>query len=267
VTIFPVTKGDHIVLDHGRRVSTFLFGNTDEAIITGTEDGVLRAWHTSDDAPPSIKVQLDKAHDSRIKACTVPKSYTVLPQEGIPLEDTIPVSEATARGHTFPDFIATASSDGHISIWKLYEALSVAKEHSSPIQDASDFCLSTVNTRARLTTLCAIDPVDMMDMLALELSNVSKLVKNTAKKHRDRKEKKKPHSKVLQPSPGRKKKSSTTESKPAGPKTVKHGDDRVVSFIDDTDREKELKRKKKIEIQAKRAHSHGTKKKKGSTKH
>ncbi len=258
VTIFPVSKGDHIVLEHGKKVSTFLFGNTDEAIITGTEDGVLRAWHASDDAPPSIVVQLDKAHESRIKACAVPKSYTVIAAKGTPLEDTVPVPEATAHGHDFPDFLATASSDGHISMWKLYDALSVAKEHGSPIQDAEEFCLSTVNTKARLTTLCAIDPVDMMDMLALELSTVSKRVKNTAKKHKDIKEKKKSHKKVAHPST--QVQTMKKESRPAGFKTVTHGDDRVVSFIDDTDRERELKRRKQIEIQAKRNVHNGKKK-------
>lgn len=255
VTVFPVSKGECIVLEHGRRVSTFLFGNTDEAIITGTEDGVLRAWHASDSSPPSIIVQLEKAHESRIKACAVPKSYTVRVEKGTPLEDSVPVSEAIARGRDFPAFVATASSDGHISIWKLDDAISTATKNASPIQDASEYCLSSVQTKARLTTLCAIDSVDMMDMLALELSGVAKRVKNTAKKHKDTHKEKKPksksHTRVVHPAPAVE---ATKE-----PVTVRYGDDRVVSFMDDADRQKELKRKKKIEIQAKRLQDGGKK--------
>lgn len=248
VTIFPVDKGDHIVLEHGKRVSTFLFGNTDEAIITGTEDGTLRAWHAPHDTVPSIIVQLDEAHASRIKACAVPKSYTLRGED-------IPVWEAAALGEAYPAFIATASSDGYISVWKLHDAIVRSTKNASPIQQASEFCLSSVDTKARLTTLCAVDPVDMMDMLALELSSISKLVKNTGKKHKRRG--KKPQKTITQPHPRDRKPSQKRESEHSGPKTLKHGDDHIVSFIDDKDREREMKRKKKIEIQAKRVNSTG----------
>lgn len=261
VTIFPVSsdEGQHIVLDHSKRVSTFLFGNTDKAIITGTEDGTIRAWHISNNKPPSIVVELDQAHASRIKACTIPKSYMVIARDGVSLEDSIPQPEATALGEDFPAFVATASSDGYISVWKLHDAIAMASKQGSPIQQASDFCLSKVDTKARLTTLCAMDSVDMMDMLALELSNVSKLVKNTAKKHRTKREDRGNKRKGL-PKVATESQKAKAAEKSIAARTVKHGSDTVVSFMDDKDRDREAKRKKKIEIQARRVNASSTNK-------
>eukprot|EP00889_Picochlorum_renovo_P004168 jgi/Picre1/31198/NNA_006552.t1 len=115
--------------------------------------------------------------EHRIKALSIPKSYTVD-------KDSQPTPESTYMGGEFPAFVATASSDGLICIWKLQKAIEEAIDRKSPIQPAEEFQLSSVDTRARLTTLVAMDSVDMMELLAIEMSNISKRRKNTAKKHR-----------------------------------------------------------------------------------
>lgn len=264
VTIFPVSGGDMnpcMTLDHSRKVSSFCFGNVDDAILTGTEDGTIRAWSTSEDRPPRVVVQLEKAHTSRIKDFAVPKSYTVKGKSS----EGIPEVEALALGGDFPAFLATASSDGRISIWKLLEAIeSVSKR--SPIQNAGDFLLSSVDTKARLTTLCAMDSVEMMELLVMEKSSVARAVKNTAKKHKKKVTPDAPKARNPSRVPDRDKQEPIPKNKKeASPevRTIVHGADTVVSFIDAKDREREVKKKKRLEINAKRM-SGATKRKRGA---
>ena len=270
VSVFQVsgTSQSCVALEHSRRVTSFCFGNRDDAIITGTEDGIIRAWNITDSGPPSIALELDGAHASRVKAFAIPNTYTVVHQHDEGKEDdgstALPKPESTALATgNFPAFLASASSDGHVSVWKLHAAIEAAISSTSPIQDAAAFCMSSANTKARLTTLCALDSVDMMELKALELS-VKKKGKKTNKKPADGikgsknrlNEKKSTETRMP-----RAKDTKTSKAEAPSTKVVVHGNDTVVSFLDETDFQREAKRKKKIEIQAMRMRSPGTKKK------
>jgi protein MAK11 len=273
-------------LEHSRRVTSFCFGNADDAIVTGTDDGVIRAWRVPDlgtSGRPSIVVELDGAHTSRIKAFAIPKSYTVVRHGGVnggDDEDGLPEPESTvlAAGN-FPAFVSSASSDGRISVWNLQDAVQASTSSKSPIQDASRFCLSSVNTKARLTTLCALDSPDMMEVKALELSMKNKSTKSKSKRKkkvdgRARADGTKTETKKLPKAPltgpeGRKRRQQqlSQQERPkneaVGVETVVHGTERVVSFLDKKDLERQRKREKRIEIQSKRklAQSQARKKK------
>lgn len=269
------------VLEHSRRVTSFCFGNADDAIVTGTEDGVIRAWRVPDlgaSGRPFIVVELDGAHTSRIKAFAIPKSYTVVRNGGVDGGgDGLPEAESTvlAAGN-FQAFLSSASSDGRISVWNLQAAVRAATSSKSPIQDASQFCLSSVDTKARLTTLCALDSADMMEVKALELSMKKKATKSKGKKVNSSSKaggpkkaggpaaaKTRPPKATLTVPEGRKRRQKLEQqeqqeqqeppkNKAGGVETVVHGTERVVSFLDDTDLERQRKKEKRIEIQSKR---------------
>ena len=277
VSVFRVgSEGDQkacIALEHSRRVTSFCFGNEDDAIITGTEDGVVRAWHVPDSGasrPPSIIVELEGAHSSRIKAFAIPKTYTVVHKGSVNDDGDddrgagLPEAESSVlAAENLPAFVASASSDGHISVWNLQKAVKAAISSKSPIQEAAGFCLSSANTKARLTTLCAMDSVDMMEVKALELSMKSKSKKKERKKNASKKSvvaagkppgRATPTSKKQrdeQPS-DLKERQRRQKEHGQGPKTIVHGADRVVSFLDEKDADRQAKQKKKVEIQSKR---------------
>ena len=267
-------------LEHSRRVTSFCFGNADDAIVTGTEDGVIRAWRVPDlgaSGRPSIVVEMDGAHTSRIKAFAIPKSYTVVRHGGLvggDDDDGLPEPEsAVLAAGNFPGFVSSASSDGRISVWNLQAAVKVATSSKSPIQDASRFCLSSVDTKARLTTICALDSADMMEVKALELSIKKKATKSKSKRKVDGRgradgaktadvaksaAKKLPKVPMTGPE-GRKRRQQQQQepqerpkSEAGGVETVVHGTERVVSFLDDKDIERQRKKEKRIEIQSKR---------------
>ena len=161
----------------------------------------------------------------------------------------------------------------------LQDAVQASTSSKSPIQDASRFCLSSVNTKARLTTLCALDSPDMMEVKALELSMKNKSTKSKSKRKkkvdgRARADGTKTETKKLPKAPltgpeGRKRRQQqlSQQERPkneaVGVETVVHGTERVVSFLDKKDLERQRKREKRIEIQSKRklAQSQARKKK------
>lgn len=257
VTVLPVQHQEHaegdprggaVLLDHPRRVTCFVFGSSDDIMITGSEDGTLRAWDISKNSP-SIVLQLDKAHATRIKAVAVPRTVP-------------PAGDAAKEEGPFPAHLATASSDGEISLWKIRDAVNHAEKTASPIQVASQFRVSVAKTNARLTTLCVTDSKEMMDILAQELASVARTKKNTQKKHRkknttveqtERHHVAKQKRKIETP---RGLKGQSTNARlaiePAACSTVIDGE-RVVSFISEQDKIRAAKQKKRVEINAKRA--------------
>ena len=269
VSVFRVGEGACVALEHSRRVTSFCFGNEDDAVITGTEDGKIRAWRLDRKGETAeVVVELDGAHASRIKAFAIPCSYTVARENDDDNDDDdsdndLPKPEATALGvHHFPAYIASASSDGHVSVWNLRAAVEAAMEGpagEATVLDASSVLLSSTNTGARLTTILSVDSVDMMEVKALELSMKNKQVKQLKKQVKRGASQSK---KVV--------KAGTKRSKPARPegsvgggrgaKVESHGKDVVVSFLDDKDADKAAKQAKKIAIEAKRRSQQGNKK-------
>ena len=260
VRVFRVGDGDGaegtscVALEHSRRVSSMFFGIADDAMITGTEDGKIRAWHLpagNTTSAPSIVVELDGAHANRVKAFAIPKTYTVVKgaKDGDSDDEDgegLPQPESTVLGlQNFPAFLASASSDGHVSVWNLRAAIHASVSGESPIQDASTFCLSTSNTKARLTTLCSLDSVDMMEVKALELSMKNKQTKK-------QKQKKIGGKAMTRKVTEAHRQPERPERPQQGPKTTVHGKDTVVSFFDEKDAERQAKRAKKIEIESKR---------------
>ena len=268
-------EGACVALEHSRRVTSFCFGNGDDAVITGTEDGKIRAWRLDRKGETAeVVVELDEAHASRIKAFAIPCSYTVARENDddhdhdddsdSDSDNDLPKPEATALGvHHFPAYIASASSDGHVSVWNLRAAVEAAMEGpagEATVLDASSVLLSSTNTGARLTTMVSVDSVDMMEVKALELSMKNKQVKQLNKQVKRGASQSK---KVV--------KAGTKRSKPSRPegsgvgggrgaKVESHGKDVVVSFLDDKDADKAAKQAKKIAIEAKRRSQQGNKK-------
>ena len=299
VVIVPVStsasEAQRIVIDHPRKVMCSCFGSNDESLITATDDGTVWAWHIplhfDNTQQPTIAVQLEKAHSTRIKAMAVPCLWAPEVSSGS-MGDT---NEENVKEHEdgtdnstldgFPAYLATASSDGVLSLWALKKALHHATNVHTPIVDASSFCLGSAKTGARLTVLIAVENPEVMDVRAMQLSALAKSKKNTNKKHKNKKRHKSKSDtpectaatkmgmrtrgeKVLvaQKEQGTKLLSSPHQQTPRqqGKTTVLHGTE-VVSFMDEKDAERAAKKKKKIEIQAKRTVGHTKRSKRPKT--
>jgi len=271
ISIIPVdSQGGEgtILLKHDRKVTCVCFGTIDEAVVTGTEDGVLRAWRIasstvaadrSDEPSGKIVLQLDEAHSTRIKAVAIPKTYVLKT-----FDDEANKEEDDDDLPDFPYFVATASSDGTICLWRFSDAVHRSESSSSPIQPASGYCIATAETRARLTVLCATDSPEIMEFRSKELASIAKVQKNTQKKHK-KNDSRRSDTDQRAIDATRKEKAKQTKAgktKDMNQKIQQH--DRgeaitttidgtnVVSFIDEKDTIREAKKKKKIQIHAKR---------------
>eukprot|EP00890_Picochlorum_soloecismus_P006725 jgi/Picsp_1/878/NSC_04366-R1_p21-activated protein kinase-interacting protein 1 len=293
ISIIPVdSQSDEgtVVLEHDKKVTCVCFGTIDEAVVTGTEDGVLRAWRIASaiaagrsDAPggnAKIVLQLEDAHSSRIKSLAIPQTYIFKTvddktnKEEDEDEDDLP---------DFPSFVATASSDGTISLWRFSDAVHHSESSSSPIQPASSYCIATAETGARLTVLCATDSPAIMDIRSKELASIAKVQKNTQKKHKKKDShrsdprqdtieatREKPKQAKEQTKAGKiKALDQKTQQRDRGEAiTTTIDGTNVVSFIDESDAIREAKKKKKIQMHAKRqsaVRQEKAKKKKQST--
>lgn len=147
--------GSVVKLQHTRRVMCLRFGSGGDGIVmTGAEDGALRVW---DAATGKELLYIPRAHSTRIKAMTVP--YAAETAENKP-----PKGKNAALLAQVPVLLATASSDGAIKLWSLRAAVASAlKRGVATAEDGGEgVCLCETNTKARLTTLCAVDPVDVI---------------------------------------------------------------------------------------------------------
>lgn len=162
-----------VQLHHTRRVQSMSFGRGgDDVLITGAEDGALRVW----DAVNGKEIlRIPRAHASRIKALSIP--YSSDSSSKIDGEKGTSGSAAgkkkgkgddAARNAVLieqvPHLVATASSDGAIKIWNLRSAVAAALERGTPEPEdgGESVCLCQTNTKARITTLCSVDPVHVM---------------------------------------------------------------------------------------------------------
>jgi WD40 repeat protein len=271
ISVIPVNSQSGegtVVLEHDRKVTCVCFGTIDEAVVTGTEDGILRAWRIvspaiaadSRDEPGSAKIvlQLDAAHNSRIKALAIPKTYIfktfddntkAKEEEDDDDDDDLP---------DFPSFVATASSDGTICLWRFSDAVHHSESSSSPIQPASGYCIATAETRARLTVMCATDSPTIMEIRSKELASIAKAQKNTQKKHKKKDgHRSAPRQQAIQATGEKPKQAKALNQKAQQPVrataiTTTIDGTNVVSFVDEKDTMREAKKKKKIQIHAKR---------------
>lgn len=213
-----------VQLQHPRRVTSMTFGNEDVIIITGTEDGSLSIWDTSVGVSKPILV-VPRAHETRIKAMSLVRS--------------VPSTEKTIT-------LATGSSDGVIKVWNL-EGLQVSTNER---EGTKATCQCEVETRARITTLCAVDPVHVMDIRLKEEAQLRRTKQKLGKKLGEEKERLKNvrGAAALSKKSKRKDRGSKQDSENNRVKQEK-----VVSFIQPTDVDRQKKKMRKIKINADRA--------------
>lgn len=265
--------GDVVKLQHTRRVMCLRFGDGgDGVVITGAEDGALRVW---DAAAGKELLHIPRAHSTRIKAMTVPYAAETS-------ENKVPKGKNAGLLAQVPIFLATASSDGAIKMWSLRAAVASAlKRGVATAEDGGEgACLCETNTKARLTTLCAVDPVEVIEQrqqehAALKQGLAKKKKKESQKEKGKEKEKEQTGGsrkrKVEEEEPQRKKGGKPTTANAsaggAGPSkgvqkkkkviapkeegTVRR--DGTVSFLDEDYAKKEGKKQRKVQLSAKRA--------------
>lgn len=167
-----------IQLQHTRRVQSMLFGQGgDSIVITGAEDGALRVWNA---VLGKEVLHIPRAHASRIKAMSIPYSVNDSSIDG-----TTSKKKKGALGEDaavldllqVPRLLATASSDGVIKIWSLQAAVAAAIERGSPEPDdgGESVCLCQTNTKARITTLCSVDPLPLMERKMMEQKTMKQI--------------------------------------------------------------------------------------------
>ena len=235
-------EGEVVKLAHPRRVLSMLWGPndlTDRVVITGTEDGTLRVWNA---LQGTEMLCIPKAHATRVKALACP--YVQVTEEG--------------DGGGVPVLLASASSDGGIKVWRLREAVDSVASSSKKEVDA--VCVGSVETKARITTLCAVDPVGVMEGRIAEAKKVRKKKKKVQKEAEEEEGGVKDENAITTTLKTKKqrieepsrlgKKQQTELREKVGKKEQKEG---VVSFLDEGWRKKEMTRKKKVQINAKRA--------------
>ena len=179
-----------VQMRHTRRVQCMLFGVSDNSsgggrgggddiLITGAEDGALRVWST---VTGKLLLHIPRAHATRIKAMTV--TYAAPRTTTTENEDETENSTKKSKkkigkkrkgdddgdgdhesiSYQVPELLATASSDGVIKLWSLRLEVAAALARGTPeAEDGGETaCLSQTDTKARLTTLCSVDPVPVM---------------------------------------------------------------------------------------------------------
>jgi protein MAK11 len=140
-------------LQHPRRVMCMAYAGSDALLLTGSEDGALRLWDTQHGKEVLC---ISRAHGSRVRSLVLPHSSSSSREGG---------GSAVASEHAVPALVATASSDGTIKLWDLVAAVEAARaggEGGASSVAASTACIAQAETRARLTTLCAVDPQPVM---------------------------------------------------------------------------------------------------------
>jgi protein MAK11 len=267
-----------VQLQHTRRVQSILFGQGgDGIIITGAEDGALRVWDAVDGRE---LLHIPRAHSSRVKKMSIPYCS----------EETSGASGATGKKKggvkdaktaalldQVPQLLATASSDGAIKIWKLRSAVAAAIQRGTPEPEdgGESVCLCQTNTKARITTLCCVDPIAVMEKKMEEQKTMKQI--NQKKKKKEHKKSseapknesgKKPSKDApkktpvgVKNAPAMKKKGQAPTKKPVGekkkepvPKVIGSVQkDGTVSFMGVDDRMKQNKKERKVRLGAKRA--------------
>jgi protein MAK11 len=263
----PNTADDSIPvqLQHSRRVLTAVWGLDDYVIVTGCEDGSLRVW----DIERSQEMYcISRAHATRIKALTILYSKDVV-------EDGDASKKSRSRQQSagdavvagVPQLMASASSDGIIKVWSLRKAVKAAAKGTSPVAEdgGASACVCQTETRARLTVLSAVDPMEVMAERLQEQAHASRAQKNKRKKEARAKRGEEPgggkalarnvRSQVGSPAAqrgGKNKKigAGGQRSKVGSAPAARNG---VVSFTEEKDHERERKKRKKIAIQAQRS--------------
>lgn len=287
-----------VQLQHTRRVQSMSFGQGgDSVLITGAEDGALRVW---DAEIGEELLHIPRAHASRIKAMSIPYAIEESSVNGASGSGNTSKNKkrAIAKGakaagllNQVPRLLATASSDGVIKIWSLQAAVAAAIERGAPEPDdgGESVCLCQTNTKARITTLCSVDPIAIMERRVAEQKTIKQINLKKKKKasktsseaiHKTRKGsaiknpsdsakktrvdvKNVPAMKKKAPTPARPeastqkvdgKKHLTQKAKKVEPK--KDGSvrkDGTVSFMGEDDRMKLNKKERKVRLSAKRA--------------
>lgn len=232
-------------LEHPRRVTCMSFGLGEDIIVTGAEDGALRVWVVQDAIGKEI-VKISRAHSTRIKSIT-----DLRETNGTGEKDDGKENNAAAR---VPRVMASASSDGVIKLWALRELVKTALGYTSK-SEVPDLggtsCMCQVETRARLTTLCAVDPVDVM-VARLEGLSRARLEAQQEKKKRKRREKKKEGQEAaVENQVG--KQNSAVVSKAITKQQTKAKVGPVagtVSFLDEEDARRHSKKMRKVKLQS-----------------
>lgn len=164
-------------------------------LLTGTEDGSLYLWHAENGEQIAC---IPGAHATRIKSIAVMKEA----------DDEC--------------FAGSASSDGIVKLWRVEDLLL-----------GQNVCLAEEHTRARLTALCAIDPVQVIE----------ERVKNQQQAAVQRKQ-------------GVKKPSlpQSVRAKPPkkGSSLIKEAEEGTVDFVTEVDLEKLEKKRKQVAQTAKK---------------
>lgn len=239
VTLHTVSGGALATLQHPRRPlcmcwSENLLGTG--TLITGSEDGSLRVW---DAVNGKELLCIQRAHTTRIKAVVL-------------VADSL---------------VATASSDGVIKVWDLCKALTDKTKSSSDNNStaAAIESLAEVQTRARVTVMCALDSAEVME----EKMKEHKQVVQASKK---RKQKASNKERKQQQSHDVGKKKATAGNEPVkstggeGKSVAKKTNDETVSFIEDADRERAKKKQRQVDLNAARKEQQRVKKGKGKVK-
>ncbi|KAL4529681.1 hypothetical protein Ndes2437B_g08753 [Nannochloris sp. 'desiccata'] len=280
-----------VQLQHTRRVQSMSFGQGgDGIIITGTEDGALRVW---DAVLGKELLHIPRAHASRIKAMSIPysseESSNYVSRSGTSSKKK---GAAALLINQVPQLLATASSDGIIKIWSLRAAVAAAIQRGTPQPEdgGESMRLCQTNTKARITTLCSVDPIEVMKNKMEEQKTMKQI--NLKKKKKASRSSVEDSNKPGKNSAGKKNGRESAKKMPVGVKNVSamkktgppqtkqpgstragHGKkefaqkankiepqkdgnvrkDGTISFMGEDDRVKQNKKERKVRLSAKRA--------------
>jgi hypothetical protein len=154
--------GATATLRHPRPVLCAAWGRGERVVVTGCEDGAVRVWAAEGGRE---LLRIARAHENRVKALAMP--HCAADDDGA--EGGAAAAAAGGGGAAallaeVPELLATASSDGELRVWALRRAAAEAAAAGAPAaaEGAAGALVWRVATRARLTTLCVLDPPEVM---------------------------------------------------------------------------------------------------------
>ncbi|KAL4422432.1 hypothetical protein ABPG75_008629 [Micractinium tetrahymenae] len=154
VTLHSVQGGEGVLctLSHPRRVLCMAWAPGNR-IVTGSEDGSLRLW----DAQAGVELLcISRAHASRVRALTLVDSSGIDGSTSGGGGGSSRGSDSSNAGERL--LVGTCSSDGSVKLWDLSKAAAAGV----PTGASGGSCLAEAQTRARLTSLAAVDAVSVM---------------------------------------------------------------------------------------------------------
>ena len=265
-----------VSFEHESKVNSAAWGNGDNILITGLEDGSIHVWSVKDKKQVA---SIPNAHFRRIKSIAFPHNFKI--------DETKSKSDRKIRKNKknlneiyqeIPILLATACSDGVIKLWRLQDIVQNILERQIPSKDSKGTentfeCLCSTATRSRMTVLVAVDTPEIMEKKIqeeVEISRIQKKKRKKLKKQKFTEVKSNQHQKatidekittgdpdlstkiakkVKMPKQHEKQSKRNRQQDVSTPRNGRE----YVDFMDEKDAERDRKKKKKIMIQAERA--------------